>query len=120
MVAESTEKTVFDAASIYLTFEAMKEVNRPEGNESWEFYDSSQPIAWKTGTSFGNKDAWAIGLTNDYVVGVWVGNADGEGRPGVTGVTSAAPILFEVFDVVPESDWFCISLYRHFETIVVR
>ncbi len=104
--SKSTEKTVFDAASIYLTFEAMKEVNRPEGNESWEFYDSSQPIAWKTGTSFGNKDAWAIGLTNDYVVGVWVGNADGEGRPGVTGVTSAAPILFEVFDVVPESDWF--------------
>ncbi|WP_047417213.1 penicillin-binding protein 1C [Cellulophaga sp. Hel_I_12] len=102
----STEKTVFDAGSIYLTFEAMKEVNRPEGNESWEFYDSSKQIAWKTGTSFGNKDAWAIGITNDYVVGVWVGNADGEGRPSVTGVASAAPILFEVFDVLPESDWF--------------
>lgn len=104
--SKSTEKTVFDAGSIYLTFEAMKEVNRPEGNESWEFYDSSKQIAWKTGTSFGNKDAWAIGVTNDYVVGVWVGNADGEGRPNVTGVTSAAPILFEVFDVLPESEWF--------------
>ena len=77
---KSSEKTVFDAASIYLTFEAMKEVNRPEGNESWEFYDSSKEIAWKTGTSFGNKDAWAIGVTAAYVVGVWVGNADGEGR----------------------------------------
>ncbi len=103
---KSTEKTVFDAGSIYLTFEAMKEVNRPEGNESWEFYDSSKPIAWKTGTSFGNKDAWAIGVTNDYVVGVWVGNADGEGRPNVTGLTSAAPILFDVFDVLPKSYWF--------------
>jgi len=103
---KSTEKTIFDAASIYLTFEAMKKVNRPEGSESWEFFDSSQQIAWKTGTSFGNKDAWAIGVTKDYVVGVWAGNADGEGRPNVTGLTSAAPILFDVFDVLPQSSWF--------------
>ncbi len=103
---KSTQKTIFDAASVYLTFEAMKEVNRPEGNESWEFFDSSKEIAWKTGTSFGNKDAWAIGVTKKYVVGVWVGNADGEGRPNVTGVSSAAPIMFDVFDVLPKSDWF--------------
>lgn len=102
----STEATIFDAASIYLTLEAMKKVNRPEGSESWEFFDSSKQIAWKTGTSFGNKDAWAIGITKDYVVGVWAGNADGEGRPNVTGLTSAAPILFDVFDVLPRSSWF--------------
>ncbi|MCT4628859.1 penicillin-binding protein 1C, partial [Winogradskyella sp.] len=100
------EKTVFDAASIYLTFESMKQVNRPESDESWEFYDSSQEIAWKTGTSFGFRDAWAIGTTKDYVVGVWVGNADGEGRPGLVGVQTAAPILFDVFDILPKSDWF--------------
>ncbi len=103
---KSPSKTILDAGSIYLTFEAMKEVNRPEGNESWEFFDSSKQIAWKTGTSFGNKDAWAIGITKDRVVGVWVGNADGEGRPNVTGVRSAAPILFDVFDVLPRSEWF--------------
>ncbi len=103
---KTIEKTILDAASIYLTFEAMKEVNRPQGNESWKFFDSSKEIAWKTGTSFGNKDAWAIGTTKDYVVGIWVGNADGEGRPNVTGVTSAAPILFDVFDVLPKSEWF--------------
>ncbi len=103
---KSTQKTVFDAASIYLTFEAMKEVNRPQGDESWQFFDSSKQIAWKTGTSFGNKDAWAIGITTDHVVGIWVGNADGEGRPNVTGVSSAAPLLFDVFDVLPTSDWF--------------
>lgn len=102
----SSQKTIFDAGSIYLTFEAMKEVNRPEGSEAWEFFDSSKQIAWKTGTSFGNRDAWAIGLTTDYVVGVWVGNADGEGRPNLTGVQSAAPILFDVFDVLPDSRWF--------------
>ncbi len=101
-----SEKSVFDAASIYLTFESMKQVNRPESDESWEFYDSSQDIAWKTGTSFGFRDAWAIGTTKDYVVGVWVGNADGEGRPGLVGVQTAAPILFDVFDILPKSNWF--------------
>ncbi len=100
------EKIVFDAASIYFTFESMKQVNRPEGDDSWEYYDASQDIAWKTGTSFGFRDAWAIGITKDYVVGVWVGNADGEGRPGLVGVQTAAPILFDVFDLLPKSNWF--------------
>lgn len=103
---KSSDKTLFDAASLYLTYESLKEVNRPEGNENWEFYDSSKQIAWKTGTSFGFRDAWAIGSTADYVVGVWVGNADGEGRPGLVGVQTAAPILFDVFDILPKSEWF--------------
>ena len=102
----TSEKTVFDAASIYLTFESMKKVNRPQEDDNWEFFDSSKQIAWKTGTSFGFRDAWAIGTTKDYVVGVWVGNADGEGRPGLIGVQTAAPILFDVFDILPQSDWF--------------
>ncbi|GAA4968791.1 penicillin-binding protein 1C [Algibacter aquimarinus] len=103
---KTTEKTLFDAASIYLTYESLKEVNRPESDESWEFFDGSKQIAWKTGTSFGFRDAWAIGTTKDYVVGVWVGNADGEGRPGLVGVQTAAPILFDVFDLLPSSEWF--------------
>lgn len=103
---KTAEKTLFDAASIYLTYESLKEVNRPEGDDNWEFYDGSKQIAWKTGTSFGFRDAWAIGTTKDYVVGVWVGNADGEGRPGLVGVQTAAPILFDVFNLLPNSDWF--------------
>ncbi len=103
---KSNEKTLFDAASIYLTYESLKEVNRPEGDDNWEFFDNSKQIAWKTGTSYGFRDAWAIGTTKDYVVGVWVGNADGEGRPGLVGVQAAAPILFDVFDLLPNSQWF--------------
>lgn len=103
---KSTEKTVFDAASIYLTYDSLKEVNRPEGDDNWSFFDDSKQIAWKTGTSYGFRDAWSIGTTKDYVVGVWVGNADGEGRPGLVGVQSAAPILFDVFDLLPNSEWF--------------
>jgi len=103
---KTSEKTLFDAASIYLTYESMKDVNRPESDDNWEFFDGSKQIAWKTGTSFGFRDAWAIGTTKDYVVGVWVGNADGEGRPGLVGVQAAAPLLFDVFDILPNSEWF--------------
>lgn len=100
------EKNVFSAGAIWHTFNAMKEVNRPEGDEAWRFYDSSLEIAWKTGTSFGGRDAWAVGVTKDYVVGVWVGNATGEGRPLLSGVESASPILFDVFRLFPKSNWF--------------
>ena len=103
---KTSEKNIFDAASIYLTFESLRDVNRPNADQNWEFFDSSKQIAWKTGTSFGFRDAWAIGTTKDFVVGVWVGNADGEGRPGLVGVQSAAPILFDIFDKLPNSDWF--------------
>jgi penicillin-binding protein 1C len=103
---EQGSKTLFNAASIYLTYQSLKEVNRPENDESWAFFDGSKQIAWKTGTSFGFRDAWAIGTTKDYVVGVWVGNADGEGRPGLVGVQAAAPLLFDVFGILPNSSWF--------------
>jgi penicillin-binding protein 1C len=103
---KTSEKNIFDAASCYLTFESLKDVNRPDAEENWDFFDSSKQIAWKTGTSFGFRDAWAIGATKDFVVAVWVGNADGEGRPGLVGVQTAAPILFDVFDKLPNSTWF--------------
>lgn len=104
--SESAQKPIFGAAPIWQTFNAMKEVNRPQGDEAWRFYDSSLEIAWKTGTSFGSRDAWAVGVTKDYVVGVWVGNATGEGRPLLTGVDTAAPVLFDVFQLLPRSKWF--------------
>lgn len=75
----------------------MNELARPEEDANWEMYSTSQKIAWKTGTSFGFRDAWAVGVTPKYVVGVWVGNADGEGRPGLIGREVAAPIMFDVF-----------------------
>ncbi|MFH6960261.1 penicillin-binding protein 1C [Flavobacterium aquidurense] len=104
--SETDQKNILGAGSIWLTYNAMEEVNRPEGDEAWKFYDSSLKIAWKTGTSFGNRDAWAIGTNSKYVVGIWVGNATGEGRPSLTGVTSAAPVLFDIFNLLPRQRWF--------------
>jgi len=99
-------KDIIGAASIWLTFEALLKVNRPENELGWESFYSSKKIAWKTGTSFGFRDAWAIGFNKEYLVGVWVGNADGEGRPGIVGVLAAAPVLFEIFDLLPGNEWF--------------
>ena len=107
---ETFVKTQIGAGAVYLTYNAMMEVNRPEGDEAWKFYDSSLKIAWKTGTSFGNRDAWAIGTNSDYVVGIWVGNASGEGRPELTGVNYAAPVLFDVFNLLPKKKWFAKPL----------
>ena len=98
--------SIIDAASIYFTFEAMVEVARPDEDAGWKQYTSSSKVAWKTGTSFGYRDGWAIGITPNYVVGVWVGNADGEGRPGLIGIKTAAPILFDIFSVLKPGKWF--------------
>jgi len=90
----------------WLTLEAMLEVERPGEEFAWRAFSSSRKIAWKTGTSYGFRDAWAVGVTPRFVVGVWVGNADGEGRPGLTGYSAAAPILFDLFDLLPGRGWF--------------
>ncbi len=96
-----------DAAGIWYTFEAMKDVKRPDGKGNWRHFNSEQAIAWKTGTSYGFRDAWAIGVTPEFTVAVWVGNADGEGRPGLVGLQTAAPVLFDIFDFLPAySQWF--------------
>ena len=93
------------AGASWLTFEALKQVKRPDAEIGWKTFRPNQDFAWKTGTSIGHRDAWAVGINADYVIGVWVGNADGEGRPGMTGVSVAAPILFDVLDKLPRSAW---------------
>jgi penicillin-binding protein 1C len=94
------------ASSIWLTYEAIKKVNRPEEEAGWQYFSSAPDLAWKTGTSFGFRDAWAVGTTPEFVIGVWAGNADGEGRPGLTGITAAAPVLFDLAGITGSGTWF--------------
>lgn len=97
------------AAAIYQTFEALKEVYRPGEETGWRYFNNARQIAWKTGTSFGHRDAWAVGVTPDFVVGIWAGNADGEGRPGLTGTEIAAPVMFDIFSQLPGGHgWFSV------------
>jgi penicillin-binding protein 1C len=98
---------VLSASAAWLALDAMKEVERPDAEGNWELFQSAKTVAWKTGTSFGFRDAWAIGVTPQYAVGIWVGNADGEGRPGLIGVEKAAPLLFDIFNALPtRNEWF--------------
>ena len=60
-------------------------------------------IAWKTGTSWGGRDAWALGFDRTHVVGVWIGRPDGTPLPDATGRSLALPLLSRVFDLLPES-----------------
>jgi penicillin-binding protein 1C len=93
-------------ASAWFALQAMAEVSRPDAEQYWRNFISSRWVAWKTGTSFGFRDAWAVGVTPEYVVGVWVGNASGQGRPGMTGIQVAAPILFETYNLLPATTEF--------------
>ena len=92
----------------YLTLEIMKDLKRPGSEYYWERFHSARPFAWKTGTSYGHKDAWAIGLNPRFTIGVWVGNFDGESNKNLSGATSAGPILFDILQSIDkrETQWF--------------
>lgn len=70
----------------------------PKGRLPGHLSQSRSAVAYKTGTSYGARDSWAAGYTNDHTIVVWVGRPDGGPRPGQTGRDSAAPLLFDVFD----------------------
>lgn len=92
--------------SVWYTLEALKEVNRPDELD-WRLIRSVRKAAWKTGTSYGFRDAWAVGMTPRYTIGVWAGNADGHGVPGLTGARTAGPVLFDILNLLPADDsWF--------------
>jgi len=103
--------TPISTGAAWLTLDTLLEVPRPGEEGHWRNFASSRRIAWKTGTSWGLRDGWAVGNSSRYTVGVWVGNASGEGRPGLTGSTMAAPLMFAMFNALPASDWFELPVH---------
>jgi penicillin-binding protein 1C len=97
---------LLNASSLWFTFSAMTELIRPQDFTGWMQFSSRNKISWKTGTSFGFRDAWAIGINAKYSVAVWVGNASGEGRPDLTGTGVAAPLMFSGFNLFSNKEWF--------------
>lgn len=94
------------AGSAWLTLQALLDVSRPGNENRWRQFTNSRQVAWKTGTSYGFRDGWAIGTTAEYTIGVWTGNAEGGSVPGLTGTQAAAPLLFELFNLLPKTHWF--------------
>lgn len=105
-IAECTATIPIDKGSVYSTLNAITQTHRPETEAYWKNFNSGKKIAWKTGTSYGNRDAWAVGVTPDYAIGIWIGNSNGEGVAGLTGLNNAAPLLFQIVDVMPHAKWF--------------
>lgn len=93
-------------AAVWQVLEAMSDVRRPGLDSWWKNFSSSRKLSWKTGTSIGHRDAWAVGVTPRYTIGVLAGNADGFGRPEITGTTAAAPLLFRMLDFLPKDESF--------------
>jgi penicillin-binding protein 1C len=87
------EKPWIQSGAAYLTLDALKCQNH---GMPWNKFD----LAWKTGTSFGQRDAWAIGVSPDYTVGVWVGRFDGQGVKGLTGAAAALPVMLDIMEVL--------------------
>jgi penicillin-binding protein 1C len=112
---QKTVATTFNAAAVWNVFEAIKEVKRPDEID-WRDITTMQRLAWKTGTSFGFRDAWAVGVTPRYAVGVWVGNANGEGKPNLVGARTAGPIMFDIFNILPTAAWFQMPENQFVET----
>lgn len=101
---EGFEKSFFltDKAALFHTIDAMKRVERADHLDIYKV-SGHREIAWKTGTSYGARDAWSVGFDNRYAVGVWAGNAEGNGVAEQTGVHTASPIMFDVFNLLTYS-----------------
>lgn len=88
----------FDAVTTHQVKEMMRDVKRPL---AWKHWQMERPVFWKTGTSYGHRDAWAAGSDGQWLVVVWSGNASQEGRPGLIGVECSAPLFFNVLNQLP-------------------
>ncbi|MBX2858368.1 MAG: penicillin-binding protein 1C [Cellvibrionaceae bacterium] len=104
-VADNRAAFPINQGAAWLTLDALLAVARPGNENIWREFSSSQHVAWKTGTSYGLRDAWAIGNSGKYTVGVWAGNASGEGIAGLSGLSTAAPIMFNVFNLLGNAQW---------------
>lgn len=98
------EKSLFRPGAVLLTLKALSKRNRPDAPHLSRFTIPKGKIYWKTGTSFGRRDALSIGFQKDYTVGVWVGNFSGEGSDSIVGALAAAPIMFDIIRAI-EHEW---------------
>ena len=107
--SSSGQRRLISKGAGYLILNILKDVKRPGAEYYWQSYQNQWPIAWKTGTSYGKRDAWAMGVTPQWTIGVWVGNFTGKGNGELSGASCAGPILFDIFNSLekdPLLSWF--------------
>jgi penicillin-binding protein 1C len=89
-------------AAAFMTLEMLRSAPRPE--DPFTRKQDRVRVAWKTGTSWGFRDAWTAGVFGPYVLVVWIGNFDGRGNPAFVGVQAAAPLFFRLIDAIVAQD----------------
>ena len=99
-----SESTLLSPAAAWEVGDILRGVTPPEPLVELPQGSAMRGIAFKTGTSYGFRDAWSVGYSRRYTVGVWVGRPDGAPRPGYYGIATAAPILFKVFALLPPEE----------------
>jgi len=97
--ARAKTRILSSAASFMIT-ETLSKVNRPDFPLNWQSTERMPKIAWKTGTSYGRRDAWSIGYNRHYTVGVWAGNFSAQGVAELSGANIATPLLFKIFNTI--------------------
>lgn len=97
---QTTADTLLSPGASYWVREMLTSVLRPDVDQYHAWFDRQVPVAWKTGTSYGSRDGWAIGANSQWTIGVWVGHFQGGGIPGLSGGSTAAPLLFSLFNVL--------------------
>ncbi|MCW8804153.1 MAG: penicillin-binding protein 1C [Ignavibacteriaceae bacterium] len=116
---ESRGEQIFSDASSYLIAKILSGVNRSDIAD-FNNYSKLPKLAWKTGTSYGKRDAWAIGFNPNYTIGVWMGNFNGVGSPNLSGAEVAVPLLFDLFNAIDyNSDvkWFDVPEELYFREV---
>jgi len=107
--AAQTPKRMLTPAAAFMVNDILSKVNRPDFPVNWQSTEHLPKIAWKTGTSYGRKDAWSIGYNKRFTIGVWVGNFSGIGAPELSGANVATPLLFKIFNTIDydtDQEWF--------------
>lgn len=92
--------SLFSPEAAYMISEILMQTERPDFPENYQMAVNTPRIAWKTGTSYGRRDAWAIGYNQRYTIAVWAGNFSGEGVPELAGARIATPLLFRLFSSI--------------------
>jgi penicillin-binding protein 1C len=103
------KKQLLSPGATYMITEILTLLKRPDLPVNWDNSMHTPKIAWKTGTSYGRRDAWSIGYNKNYTIGVWVGNFSGIGVPELNGSDKATPLLFQLFNAIDydsEKEWF--------------
>ncbi len=99
---------ILSPASDYMVTQILSTLLRPDLPNAYESAENIPKIAWKTGTSYGRRDAWSVGYNKSYTIGVWIGNFSGEGVPDLSGASVATPLLFKLFNAIDynaQNDW---------------